>query len=244
MILIGSTCMAQSNVGDAATLEPTMLIDKPTAGLLKRGNYSVFANFYRQGGVLMGISAGVFEPFSFGISYGGEHIIGSDQIVMYPLPGVNVKLRILRESQVMPAIAVGFDSQGRDSYIENDSLSRFTIKSPGFYAALSKNFSFLGNLSFHGGVTYATEKNDPDKGVDLYLGLEKSIGPDISVLAEYDFAFNDNYLVRERGYLNIGVKAGIGGGFHLGFELKDILQNQENVNFGNRTISIDFVNAF
>ena len=32
---------SQSYAGEGATVEPTMLIDKPTAGLLKRGSYSV-----------------------------------------------------------------------------------------------------------------------------------------------------------------------------------------------------------
>jgi hypothetical protein len=85
---------AQSYAGDGATIEPTMLVDKPTAGLLKRGSYSVSSNFYQNGGVLVGISVGIFEPFTFGISYGGTDIIGPNKIAMNPFPGMNAKLRI------------------------------------------------------------------------------------------------------------------------------------------------------
>ena len=67
MIVTVETALAQSYAGDGATIEPTMLIDKPTAGLLKRGSYSVSSNFFQDGGVLVGISVGVFEPFTFEI---------------------------------------------------------------------------------------------------------------------------------------------------------------------------------
>ena len=73
-VLIAATIdltIAQSYAGSGATVEPTMLVDKPTAGLLKRGSYSVSSNFFQRGGVLIGITVGIFEPFTFGISYGG-----------------------------------------------------------------------------------------------------------------------------------------------------------------------------
>ena len=109
--------MRQSYAGDGATIEPTMLIDKPTAGLLKRGSYSVSSNFFQNGGVLLGISVGIFEPFIFGISYGGTDIIGHEKIEMNPIPGINAKLRLVSENSITPAFAIGFDSQGKEPYL-------------------------------------------------------------------------------------------------------------------------------
>ena len=245
LIVTIETAIAQSYAGDGATVEPTMLIDKPTAGLLKRGAYSITSNFYQEGGVLLGISVGMFDPFMFGISYGGTNIIGPNKIEMNPMPGINAKLRIVSESSVMPALAIGFDSQGKEPYV--DSLSRYTIKSPGVYIAASKNYEFLGNLSVHGGLNKSMETNDGDKDLDMYVGAEKSIGRDISIMLEYDFAENDNNnhaIGKGNGYLNFGFRWTWGKGLVVGFNLKNITKNQNNVDVANRTLQIDYIGNF
>jgi hypothetical protein len=244
-ILLLPTLHGQSYAGDAATIEPTMIVDKPTAGILKRGTYAVRTNFFEQGGVLVGLSVGVFDNFSFGISYGGTDIIGSNKIQMNPLPGVNVKLRLIDEGTTMPALAIGFDSQGKEPYV--DSTSRYTIKSPGFYIAGSKNYSFLGNLSIHGGANLSLERGDGDKDPNFYVGAEKSIGNNISIFAEYDFANNDNNgraLGKGKGYLNFAFRWSLGKGLIVGFDLKNVFKNQDNVVVGNRALQMDFVSAF
>ena len=248
-ILVGLTTpivsWCQSYAGEGATIEPTMLIDKPTAGMLKRGAFSVSSNFYQRGGVLVGMEVGVFEPFMFGISYGGTDIIGHDKIHMNLMPGVNAKLRLFEEGTIMPAIAFGFDSQGKEPYI--DSTSRYTIKSPGVYATVSKNYSFIGNLSVHGGINRSMETGDGDRDLDFYLGLEKSLGRDISIMFEYDFATNDNNnraLGKGNGYLNFGFRWSWGKGLVVGFNLKNITKNQDNVYVGNRTLQIDYIGTF
>ena len=241
------TTLAQSYAGDAATIEPTMLIDKPTAGLLKRGSYAVSSNFFQNGGVLVGISVGIFEPFTFGISYGGTDIIGPNKISMNPMPGVNAKLRLVSEGTVMPAFAIGFDSQGKEPYYNADSLKRYTIKSPGVYIAASKNYAFLGNLSLHGGLNKTMESEDGDGDLNMYIGVEKSLGRDISIMFEYDFAANDNHnnaLGKGNGYLNFAFRWTWGKGLVVGFDLKNITKNQDNVNFGNRTLQIDYIGNF
>jgi hypothetical protein len=238
---------AQSYAGDGATIEPTMLIDKPTAGLLKQGTYAVSSNFFQRGGVLVGLMVGIFEPFTFGISYGGTDIIGPNKITMNPMPGVNVKLRLMGEGTLLPALAVGFDSQGKEPYLTSDSLKRYTIKSPGAYIAASKNYFFLGNLSVHGGINRSMEIDDGDSDMNLFLGVEKSLGKDISIMFEYDFAANDNHgqaLGKGNGYLNFGFRWTWGKGLVVGFDLKNITKNQENVNVGNRTLQIDYIGSF
>ena len=236
---------AQSYAGDAATIEPTMIVDKPTAGMLKRGSYEITSNFFQRGGVLLGVDVGLFDVFSFGIGYGGTDLIGSSKVNMNPAPGVNVKLRLFGEGTVAPAVAVGFNSQGKEPYV--DSLSRYTIKSPGVFVAASKNYAFLGNLSLHGGVNLSMEKSDGDGNANVYAGLEKSVGRDISILAEYDAATNDfggRSLGLGKGYLNLAFRWAWGKGLVIGFDLKNVTKNQDNVSIGNRTIEIDYVGSF
>lgn len=245
IIMLASIAEAQSYAGEGATIEPTYIIDKPTAGILKRGTYAVRGNFFQRGGMLVGLSVGVFDNFSFGLSYGGTDIIGPNKIQMNPLPGVNVKLRLVDEGVTMPALALGFDSQGKEPYV--DSTNRYTIKSPGFYLAGSKNYSFLGNLSVHGGVNLSLERGDGDKDPNFYVGAEKSIGKDISIFAEYDFANNDNNsksIGKGRGYLNFAFRWSWGKGLVVGFDLKNVIKNQDNVEIGNRTLQLDFVGSF
>lgn len=238
---------AQSYAGSAAAVEPTMLIDKPTAGLLKRGSYSVSSNFFQNGGMLIGLTVGIFEPFTFGISYGGTGIIGKDSINMNPIPGVNAKLRLIGEGMMMPALAIGFDSQGKEPYLSADSLKRYTIKSPGVYIVASKNYAFLGNLSVHGGFNKSLESGDGDGDLNMFVGAEKSLSYDISIMLEYDFATNDNHgnaVGKGKGYFNFGFRWSWGKGLVVGFNLKNITKNQDNVRVGNRTLEIDYLGEF
>jgi hypothetical protein len=234
----------KGTAGDASILEPTMVIDKPTAGMLRRADYYISTNFFQRGGVLTSVSVGLFDRFSFGISYGGTGIIGPDKIEMNPLPGVRVKLRITQETTLSPAIAIGFDSQGKEPYV--DSLNRYTIKSPGFYAVGSKNYELMGILSLHAGINYSLENKDGDKDLNLFFGAEKSLGEIFSVLAEYDFAVNDNNekIGRGRGYFNLGFRLSAGEGLIIGFDLKNVTQNQRNIKIANRVLQIEFVGSF
>lgn len=239
--------LGQSNAGTAASIEPTMIIDRPTAGMLHRGNYYVYSNFFEEGGVLFGVSVGLLDRFNFGISYGGTNILGKQKPEMNPYPGVNIKLRILEESSATPAVAIGFDWQGRGPY--DDGFKRYLVKSPGFYAVASQNYAFAGNLSLHGGINLSTENEDGDKDLDAFVGAEKSLGREISLLAEYDFGLNDNSANafgrdRGRGYLNVGFRWSWGKGLVLGVDMKDILKNQGDISLGNRTIQIEYVGSF
>jgi len=238
---------AQSYVGDGASIEPTIIVDKPTAGLLKQGSYAISSNFFQRGGVLVGMMVGIFEQFTFGISYGGTDIIGPNKITMNPMPGVNAKLRLISEGSLLPAFAIGFDSQGKEPYLTPDTLNRYTIKSPGAYIAASKNYIFLGNLSIHGGINKSMESDDGDSDLNMYCGVEKSIGRDISIMFEYDLAINDNHghaLGKGNGYLNFGFRWTWGKGLIVGFDLKNITKNQENIYVGNRTLQIDYIGTF
>ncbi len=237
--------LAQNSAGDAANIEPRYIIDTPTAGMLKRGAFAMEANFFQNGGLMFGLYAGALDRLTFGISYGGVGVIGNGATTMQKLPGVMVKYRLFDESQAMPAIAFGFDSQGKETFI--DSTERFTIKSRGIFIAASKNYSMLGFLSFHGGVNWSMEKKDGDKDMDVFVGVEKSIGQELSFLVEYDFGFNDSHaqaIGQGKGYLNAGLRWALANGLTLGFDLKNIAKNQKNVTYTNRTLKVEFVRTF
>jgi len=236
---------AQGTAGEGAKYEYRSLVDMPTAGILEKGFVGTTTDILPAGVVIARLEVGVFDNVSFGISYGGANIIGAGSPDWYKLPGVNIRFRLFDESVSMPAISMGFDSQGKGVYF--DSTSRYAIKSPGFYAAVSKNFQFLGFLSLHGTVNYSLETKDGDNFINLSAGFEKTIGNNFSLIAEYDFAFNDNttnVYGNGNGYLNLGVRWAMGDGFTLGFDLRDLLDNKKwNPSTADRALKIEYIKS-
>jgi hypothetical protein len=245
LILFTSILSAQGTGGTNAKFEYRSLIDLPTAGVLSKGFAGVSLDILPFGVVITKIEVGVFDGFSFGISYGGSNIIGTGTVDWYKLPAINIRARIIDESEALPAIAVGFDSQGKGVY--NKDLERYQIKSPGFFAAASKNFIFFGYLSIHGVVSYSLERQDGDKDLNLGIGFEKTIGDKVSFVTEYDFAANDNTgasLGKGNGYLNLGLRWSVGDGLTLGIDLRDILENKRLIgNSADRGIFVEYVKA-
>jgi hypothetical protein len=238
-------CSAQGTAGTNAKFEYRSLIDLPSAGVLEKGYVGVSLDVLPFGVMISKIEVGVFDNFSFGISYGGSNIIGTGDIDFYKLPGVNVKFRIIDEIEGLPALTLGFDSQGKGIY--NEDKSRFAIKSPGFYAAVAKNFEFLGYLALHGVVNYSMERDDNDKDLNIGFGVEQTIGGKVSVVAEYDFAINDNNPLsfgNGKGFLNMGARWSVGEGFTVGMDLRDLLANKKFVgNSADRGLFVEFIKA-
>jgi len=240
-----STSFSQGSAGDEAEYEYRYLIDMPTAGMLHKGFVGVTSDILPNGVLIAAIEAGVFENVSFGISFGGSNFIGSGNVDWYKWPGINIKLRILDEAVLLPAITLGFDTQGKGEYL--DSLGRYTIKSPGLFAAVRKNFDFIGYLSLHGSVNYSLEGDDGDNFVNLKVGAEKTLGSNFSLIIEYDFAFNDNNspgFGEDKGYLNIGLRWTVSDGFTLGFDLRDLRSNKSSTrNSFDRAMRIEYIQS-
>ena len=245
LILSAGLLKAQGTSGTSAKFEYRKLIDMPTAGILSKGYTGVSVDVLPYGVVITKIEVGVFEGFSFGISYGGTNVIGSGVIDWYKLPGINVRARIINETEALPAFSLGFDSQGKGIYDKN--LNRFQIKSPGFYAAASKNFELLGYFSIHALVNYSLEREDGDKDLNIGVGFEKTIGEKVSLVGEYDLGVNDNTgsaIGKGNGYLNLGLRWSVGDGLTLGFDLRDILQNKRiNANSADRGFFVEYLKA-
>ena len=243
-LLTTSLLMAQGTAGTGAKFEYRSLIDMQTAGILQKGYVGVTSDVLPQGVLIEKLEVGVFNNISFGISYGGENLIGAGSPKWYKYPGVNLRFRIMNETVAMPALTVGFDSQGKGVYF--DSTSRYAIKSPGFFGAVSKNFAFMGYLSLHGTLNYSLESKDGEDFVDISVGCEKTIGENVSLIGEYDFAFNDNSTRygAGNGYLNIGIRWAIGEGFTLGFDLRDLLDNKKwSPTTADRALRIEYIKS-
>ncbi|MBS3742677.1 MAG: YjbH domain-containing protein, partial [Candidatus Cloacimonetes bacterium] len=221
--------------------ELTQLVDIPTAGIIEKGDVKFNSSLFKNGGVTFGAGVGVLPRFMFGLQYGGEKIIGSRTPSWDSYPGVLVKYRLLDESPKLPALSLGFDSRGFGCFTKEteDSIKveRFEIKSKGFYAVLSQNYEFMGNLGVHAGVNYSIENKDDDDDLNMFIGIDKSINNQIGAFLEYDFAFNDNdasgdeehYKFGEKnGYLNAAFYFNVSQHLKLVLNFRDLLGNQYN----------------
>lgn len=224
------------------------MVDFPTAGTMSRGSYAIDMRMQPVGGLLLGLSFGMFDRLNLGVTYGGDNIIGYGSPNWNPQPGVQVKYRFWDESYWFPAIAVGFNNQGYGPWYG----SRYLTRSPGFYAVASKNYRFLGTLAFHGGANYSIEdRHNPDNSVNFFGGLEKSLNPELWLVAEYDFALNDNMEDHQfgegYGYLNGGLRWLFSKRLLLEFDLKNILRNgygeSPSARIG-RTVKISYYDSF
>lgn len=227
IIMLTVQLLPQSTAGEDAKVEYRYLVDMPTAGVLSKGMVAVTADVMPYGLLIGRLEVGVFEDVSFGISYGGGNIIGSGAPTWYKYPAVNLRYKVEKESVTYPALTIGFDSQGKGEYF--DSSSRYAIKSPGLFLGGSKNFGLMGYLTLHATLNYSFEHTDGDNFVDFRVGAEKTIGSRVSVIAEYDFALNDNSTKLYgdgKGYMNIGVRWSPAEGFTLGLDLRDMFDNK------------------
>ncbi|MBI4552706.1 MAG: hypothetical protein HY710_10625 [Candidatus Latescibacteria bacterium] len=223
---------------------PQQLIDLPTAGVLPKGHTSLTLRVFSNGGLLGELSAGVLEHLALGLSFGGENIIGTGKVTWNPRPEVAIKYQLIEEDEHFPAIAIGFDSQGLGRY--DDVLDRYQIKSRGFYGVASRNFAFLGTLGLHAGANYSLENTDASGRFDLFVGADKSINPNLTVLGEYDFAMNDNRARaagygRKRGYFNAGVRLMVGGRLGIEFDLRNLFDNRVGTSAPSRELKILYV---
>jgi len=226
------------------------LIDCPTAGGPATGSYDFELRAYPGGGLLAGISVGLFQRFMVGLSYGGSGVIGYSAPDWNPQPGVAAAFRIINESRLLPALAVGFTNQGYGAWL--DSLDRYQFKAKGFYGVMGKYFAWgpIGETGIH----FGANRNPVEKGnkkVDLFVAVDYWATRQLAVIAEYSAALDDwkgdGSFGMGRGYLNAGLRWSFGERLAIDVNLRDLLNNQEELLRGGsqigREIRISYVES-
>ena len=202
------------------------------------------------------------------MSFGVQHLIGdSKPSINKTTPEVQIKYRVFDESQKMPALVYGLDTQGRGLYHAVDSifthgisdstvtLNRYDQKAWGMYMVMSKNWNFLGNLGLHAGISKSLSENDDgDKDINVFFGIDKELNRSFSLLVEFDAALNDNltdgdYALNDitfgkgKGYLNAGIRWAISPNLMLEINFNDINQNTE-AEYTNREVKVMYSESF
>ncbi len=224
VLLLINTASAQ----DLAVKPLNQLIDCPTAGGPEARNYNFTLRAFPEEGILLGFRMGLFPRFALGISYGGSQVLGYSKPKWNPAPGVSISYRLIDESTVMPAIAIGFINQGYGKW--NKELDRYLYKAKGFYAVTGKYFILkgLGEFGLHGGLNQNALTGD-DNRLDFWLASDYHINEQIAFIAEYSAAINDQGLTESlgdgHGYFNAGVRWSFGERLAIDLILRDILVN-------------------
>lgn len=228
-------------------IPPRKLVDCPTAGTLPRGNYDLGVRVFADGGAILSTDIGFVDRLQMGISYGGEQIFSRVEPSWNPGVEFSIKLRVIDELQVFPAVAIGFSSQGYGLW--SDTFDRYEYKSRGFYAVVSRSF-YLYNWtsSWHIGANYSLEKDiDEDADMNFFLGYDATFQHNIALLLEYDLALNDDrsalpdgsqypFAGKGRGYLNASLKWLFRDHLELELLLKDMLKNRRPIGDESNTV--------
>ena len=252
VLLYGGAVWAQQNQSSERVIhmnkiQPTKLIDCPTAGLLPRGSFDFDIRVYPNGGVIFGLDIGLMRRFMVGMSFGGENVIGDGEPDWNPRIEFAAKYRLINESWAFPAVLIGFDSQGSGAF--NDSLDRYVYKSKGFYGVISKGYA-MGDLPFglHAGANYSLENDDEDKDIAVFFGADMRFGENLGVVGEYDLGTNDDkakeLFGKGYGYLNLGVQWIFSDQLFLQFNLKNLLLNRKDASTWGRELRIVYLESF
>ncbi len=234
----------QGTAGNNATYETRNIVDMPTAGILRPKVYNINCTAFHSGGITMDFNAGIFDWLNMGIAYSAVGLIGDDDIDFQNIPGFNIKIRPFKETLQIPAIVIGFSTQGRGMWLSG--ADRFETISPGFFLALSKNYIWdLGSLALHCGINYSIEPIPEKRRANLYLGAEQSITSNFAVNFEYNFTFDEkdyNY-TDNLGLLNTSFRFSVSSGVTIELQIRDLLQSRTNSQY-ERRFGIDIVKSF
>jgi hypothetical protein len=249
-LLMGfSTSFSQKEQARSLFEIPTRnLINAPTAGTLPRGCFDVVLRVYPNGGILGSTSIGLSNRFMVGISYGAEGVISESSANWNPRIEFNLKLRLIEEEYYLPAFSIGFCSQGYGSY--NDDWKRYTYKSKGFFAVVSRSFYFYkSSMGAHFGVNYSLEHEiDDDHDPSFFFGFDAQFSYNVCFLLEYDAALNDdgsgNLFGKGRGYMNCGIKWLFSDDLELEAVFENLLNNRRGVNSFGRGLRFTYIEFF
>jgi hypothetical protein len=234
-------------VGEGAAQDSLtrMVVDTPTAGLLPRGSYAASMRLSSGGTMLAELSLGIFKRTELGFSYGGSNLIGVGDVDWYPRIEFHAKYRLIDETLGFPAVALGYDSQGYGPY--STALRRYATKSRGFYAAMSKNYRFLGELGLHGGYSVSLEGEGDDRGEPTFFaGTTLGFNPDLVLMLEYDLPVSDNNDVARAldegsGFLNAGLRVRFIENLFVEVDLRNINGNARDAD---RAVWITYESPF
>ena len=170
---------AEKNANAGADASPQIeVVDIPTADIIDASTYALNFRFYNEGGIASRLIIGPLKRVNLGITFDAQGVIGSHDPHMVR-PSVYFKLRAFDGTDVLPALALGYDNMG---YLYQDSTRNFLEKEKGLYL-VGGHEMFIPDFEIHAGMNI----NDfDDAKVFGFFGATYKIVSSFALLAEYD----------------------------------------------------------
>ena len=127
--------------------------------------------------------------------------------------------------------------------------ARYSRKSRGFYAVLSRNWrAVAGEVSLHGGASWSTENDDGRGRADVFAAVDWGPLRGLSVRVDWAGGFNDDApggpYGRGRTWLDAAVRVRYGAGLTLMLTFRDLTGNHAADPRVWRELEVAFVDLF
>ena len=219
----------------------TRLVDVQTAHTLPRADYSLGVRVVPGGGVQIGFVVGATPYVSAGVSYGAANVIGSGEPDWDNEVEFELKVRLAEEYDVVPGLAIGYDSRGHGSQMPDGGYEK---ASQGIYLVAVKTATFSEFWEFHGGVarTLEVEKTSPD----YFIGVSARFSQEFTVLAEYELGATRNAdgSNDKTGYLNAGLRWVVAEELEINLYFRNLVGPSGSPELSSRALSFVFYDSF
>lgn len=158
-------------------------VDIPTADVMDPATYLTDFRFYSDGGTLSRLMISPFKRIGLGVQFDVQNMIGGGEPSMVS-PDLWFKLRAFDGTDYIPAVALGYDSQG---YLYQKSTKEFLHEERGLYLVGSHEI-FLPNFDLNAGINVPDVDNDAK--IYGFFGASWRIIPSFALVAEYDHIRN------------------------------------------------------
>ena len=206
------------------------VMDIPTAEILDPLTYSTAFRFYNEGGLMSRLVIGPLKRVNLGLSFDTQRIIGSGDPHMIR-PSVYFKLRFFDGTDVLPALALGYDNQG---FLYQEVPKKFLQREKGLYLVGGHEI-LIPNLEVHAGVNIFDF--DSQAAAFGFFGGTCKVTPNFALLAEYDNIRNgrDNRT-------NLGGRYWIAPYFNIDFGARNV--GRGGARGGERILRLNYVGHF
>jgi hypothetical protein len=165
---------------DVSTTSPMIEgVDIPTADVLDPKTFSTAFRFYSGGGITSRLVLGPFKRLNLGFYIDAQRLIGGEDPHMIR-PSVFIKYRFFDGTDILPALAAGYDNQG---YLYQNSLRDFMQKERGIYLVGSHEI-FIPDFELHAGLNFP--RVDESGTPFGFFGATWKVVTAFALMAEYD----------------------------------------------------------
>ncbi len=220
---------------------PIKLIDFHSAYVLPKGGYSLRMRIVPGGGMITGLRVGISDYILAGVSYGAANVVGSGSPEWDDRVEFDIKFRIAAETNVVPEIALGYDSRGYGRQLENGEYEK---ASSGIYVSAAKTLPFSEFWQAHGGLsrTLDEEKAKPD----MVVGVSARLSQEFSAVAEYQWAMERYSGDPEgtTGFLNFGLRWIFVEQLEIDIYFRNVVGPSGSAELNSRALGFAFYDSF